>query len=228
MLSSRDVQRKVFEAQVENCINENERLVSLGQTTKPLFVHLREPDSVTYNSISDSNSDVPSALKDMIDLIQGLGKLNTLSNSEATTFTLKNVIVHCVTSHYSVIKQLIDSGIRLGFTGYIGISKRAEASGTISGIRQLSDTEFAEKIMIETDAPYMRPDRKLFPENLFKLLKKNRGGYNEAATLPITCKVLADLLDSQVDLVAKQTTQNSIQFFKLDKADELIASFSKK
>lgn len=221
MLSSRAAQRKVFEAQLEAFVRSK---------NKPLFVHLREPDSVTYSkadAAADSGQTLPAIPSAIEDLIETFHRVTERCGDEVS---LEHVIVHCFTNDFRTIQRLLTCDIRIGLTGYIGLSKRAEKSGTLQAIKDSyqKQNEFLEKVMIETDAPYMRPDKALFPEKVFKLLKRNRGGHNEPATLPITCTVLANLVGKSPSDVAKQTAQNAIKFFKLHVADAKITAFLEK
>lgn len=203
MLSTREVQVEVFKAQLFNAVKSPE--------VKPLFVHLREPDTPTDDS--------PSAIEDLADILKEFVGSNDI-------FSFENIIVHCFTSNEVNMKRILKYKMKLGFTGFIGNKKRAEGTGTLSGIRSVKeDDSFLSNVMIETDAPYMKPDKAFFDDKIFKIMKKNRKGCNEPATLPITCQVLAAALDKSIDEVAKVTTDNAINFFGLNEADKRIRAF---
>lgn len=59
-----------------------------------------------------------------------------------------------------------------------------------------------DRIVLETDAPYLKP-------------RGNRGTRNEPAFLRSTAKVVAELWRTDVDDVARQTTQNAERIFRL-------------
>ena len=81
--------------------------------------------------------------------------------------------------------------------------------------------------MIETDAPYMRPDKSYLNEQVFKIMKKNKEGCNEPASLPTTCRVLADILELSPEVVAARTTKTAVNFFKLKDVDRNIDMLTK-
>ena len=62
-----------------------------------------------------------------------------------------------------------------------------------------------EKLMIETDCPY------LIPRNLKDKPKNNR---NEPSYLPHIASEIADLVKIDMDKFANETYENSIKFFK--------------
>eukprot|EP00924_Labyrinthula_sp_SR-Ha-C_P001117 maker-scaffold_7-augustus-gene-14.1-mRNA-1 protein AED:0.00 eAED:0.00 QI:117/1/1/1/0.5/0.33/3/132/462 len=217
MLSSREVQVAVFKRHIE---------MFLEGCTKPLFVHLREP-----NEEQRKKQGAPSAIDDLSQL------LKEISRGKDVKEAFGKIIVHCYTSDETNLRRLLDLGVQVGFTGYVGLRKRCEATGTAQALRSFSrDHNFLKRLMIETDAPYMKPDKNAFVdffsvevENpgaaIFNVLKKNQRGSNEPAVLPIVAKSLANLIHINLETVYKQTSENTIQFFKLDETDAKIVSF---
>ena len=59
-------------------------------------------------------------------------------------------VVHCFSSHYEIAKILIDMGFYLGFTGVITFKNNEKQ------IKSVMNSPL-EKILIETDCPYMAP-----------------------------------------------------------------------
>lgn len=91
-----------------------------------------------------------------------------------------------------------------------------------------------DKLMIETDSPFLFPDIRRFlrnthanqlysqPEIKAKLdrLEHNlkeccKGHRNEPCTLAVTNEIIAILMQLDADVVAKATTSNAISFFRL-------------
>ena len=65
-------------------------------------------------------------------------------------------------------------------------------------------------LMLETDAPCMRPDQEHLPD-----IKRLRRGQNEPCLLPAVCNVVAACYGLSPEAVAKATTANAEEFFRL-------------
>lgn len=124
-----------------------------------------------------------SAVKESIDVMQ---KQN---------FDFSKVVFHCFSGDLEEIKLLNSLGARASFTGIITFK-----NGSL--MRDVMLTQGLEKLMLETDCPYLAP-------------VPLRGKTNEPANVALTAKKAAELFGiSQVEL-CKITTQNSRTFFNL-------------
>ena len=126
----------------------------------------------------------------------------------------EKVCVHCFTGSVDELAALVDFGCRVGFTGFLGIAKRSGA--TREAVASLKD-RLAGRLLLETDAPFMLPDKTYLPSSLQKRLGL-RGGKNEPAVLPAVCRALADALGRDAADVARETTDASRAFFGFDDA----------
>ena len=105
-------------------------------------------------------------------------------------------ILHCFTGTLSFAEAMIQENFYISFSGIITFDKKA---------KDLQETVKAlplEKILIETDCPYLAPT-------------PYRGKRNEPAYVTYVAQKIADLKGLNLDEVAKQTTQNAIQIFQL-------------
>jgi len=109
---------------------------------------------------------------------------------------LKGIVFHCFSGSAEQAKQLLKRGYYLSFTGVVTF-KNAEATRAAAQIVPL------DRLMVETDAPYMSPEpvRKQKP--------------NEPALMVHTAKLLADLKGVTLDDLARATTRNAVEFFGL-------------
>jgi len=109
---------------------------------------------------------------------------------------LKGVVFHCFSGSAGEAKQLLDRGYYLSFTGVVTF-KNAQATRAAAQVVPL------DRLMIETDAPYMSPEpvRKQKP--------------NEPALMVHTARLLAALKGVSVDDLAQATTGNAVKFFGL-------------
>jgi TatD DNase family protein len=102
-------------------------------------------------------------------------------------------ILHCYTGGPDLARRAIDLGLSISFTGILTFKKS-------ENIRAIARSLPADRIMVETDAPYLAPG-------------PFRGKRNEPAYVVETAKVLAATRDVSFDDIARQTTDNFFRLF---------------
>jgi TatD DNase family protein len=113
---------------------------------------------------------------------------------------LKNVVVHCFTGEKDALYAYLDLDCYIGITGWICDERRgAHLVELVKGITP-------NRLMIETDAPY------LLPRNIRPKPKSRR---NEPHNLTVICQFVADALNLSFEDLARQTRMNSQSFFDL-------------
>ncbi|MEN3289780.1 MAG: TatD DNase family protein [Bradyrhizobium sp.] len=103
-----------------------------------------------------------------------------------------HAVLHCYTGGRELAMKAIDLGLHISFTGILTFKKS-------QGLRDLAAELPADRIMVETDAPYLAPG-------------KFRGKRNEPAYVVETAKVLAETRGVSLEEITQQTTET---FFKL-------------
>ncbi len=101
-------------------------------------------------------------------------------------------VLHCYTGGRELAMKAIDLGLHISFTGVLTFKKS-------QALRDLAAELPADRIMVETDAPYLAPG-------------KFRGKRNEPAYVVETAKVLAETRGVSLDDITRRTTET---FFKL-------------
>ncbi|KAL9658398.1 hypothetical protein ABK040_015717 [Willaertia magna] len=116
---------------------------------------------------------------------------------------LPNLVVHCFTGNEKELENYISLGFYIGLTGFIGKKKRGEDMRRIIGKIPL------DKLMIETDAPFMAP---------FDIMKKQEKEFFKEAMEPCLLPYIVDVIvdchneiKSKEDL-EKQLTENTHKF----------------
>ena len=106
------------------------------------------------------------------------------------------VVFHCFSGDTEIARRGLDLGCYFSFTGVVTFKK----AGTIRASAQFVP---GDRIMLETDAPYLSPEpmRKVRP--------------NEPALLVHTARFLADIRNEDYSAFAVQTTANAERFFGL-------------
>lgn len=110
------------------------------------------------------------------------------------------LISHCFTGSKNELLQCLDAGMYIGITGWVCDERRGQALRDIVSLIPL------ERLMIETDAPYLTP-RTIRP--------KPKSSRNEPSYLPYIVSVLAELMGYSEEELIKQTTINSKKVFNL-------------
>jgi len=108
--------------------------------------------------------------------------------------TLKG-IWHCFNGTVEEGKRAIDLGLHLGIGGVVTFKN----GGVDKTVAELP----LEKMVLETDAPYLSPTPK-------------RGKRNEPAFMKFTAEKLAEIFELSVKEVVDQTSQTAKTLFKLD------------
>ena len=103
----------------------------------------------------------------------------------------RNGVIHCFASNLELANKLINLNYHLSFTGLITFAK--ELNEVIKNIP-------FDKIMIETDSPYLTP----IP---------NRGKRNEPYMVKYIAKEIAKIKNITIDEVANQTSKTAKAFF---------------
>jgi TatD DNase family protein len=102
-------------------------------------------------------------------------------------------VLHCYTGGRELAMKAIALGLSISFTGIITFKKS-------QALRDLAAELPANRIMVETDAPYLAPG-------------KFRGKRNEPAYVVETAKVLAEARGVSLEELSRQTTENFFRLF---------------
>ncbi len=114
---------------------------------------------------------------------------------------LPPAVVHCFTGEANALTDYLDLGLWIGITGWICDERRGRH------LRQLVKRIPADRLMIETDAPF------LLPRDLPQPPKDPRR--NEPVYLPHILRTVASCRNEDPLITAQITTQNAQQFFRL-------------
>jgi TatD DNase family protein len=102
-------------------------------------------------------------------------------------------VLHCFTGGPELAQRAVALGLFISFTGILTFKKSDE-------LRAIAAALPADRILVETDAPYLAPGR-------------HRGKRNEPSYVVETAKVLAQTRNVTFDEIAHQTTENFFRLF---------------
>jgi TatD DNase family protein len=104
-----------------------------------------------------------------------------------------SAVLHCYTGGSELAQRAIELGLYIGFTGILTFKKS-------DALRAIAKSLPADRILVETDAPYLAPGQ-------------HRGKRNEPAYVIETAKVLAEVRGTAFSDIAQQTTDNFFRLF---------------
>ena len=118
---------------------------------------------------------------------------------------LSKVVVHCFTGSNKELERYIELDCHIGITGWICDERRGHHLH--ESIKHIP----ANRLMIETDAPYLLP--RDLPKELYP---KPDGRRNEPAYLPHILSTVAKYRNVSVEQTAQETTQTAKDFFSIN------------
>jgi len=112
---------------------------------------------------------------------------------------LQAVIIHCFTGNWDDAKRYLELGCYISFSGIATFKKKADR------IREAAVKTPLDRLLIETDAPYLAPE-------------PHRGKRNEPAFVRYIIQLIADLRGISFEELEKATDQNARNIFKIKKS----------
>jgi TatD DNase family protein len=104
-------------------------------------------------------------------------------------------VVHCFTANIEIARKFLDLGFYLGFTGLISFKNKS-----VDEIREVVKMTPLDRILVETDAPYLTPE-------------PFRGEKNTPRNVEIVARKVAELKNVSYEEVYLQTTNNFRKLF---------------
>lgn len=125
------------------------------------------------------------------------GRLVDILNTHFQTG--RNGVVHCFSGSEDELKQYLDLGLYIGITGILTIKGRG------AGLRKMVPLIPADRIVIETDAPYLTPT----PE-------RNHTQRNEPAFVRSVLLKLAEVRQEDLAFLSETLWENTCQLYGVD------------
>lgn len=119
---------------------------------------------------------------------------DTMAMIRAAEGTVTGVL-HCFSAGPAVFEAAVEAGWYVSFSGLITF-RSYETPDLVAATP-------ADRILIETDSPYLAP-------------VPHRGSRNEPAHVVEVARAVAELRGEAVDAVAERTTRNALTFYQLD------------
>ena len=107
----------------------------------------------------------------------------------------KKGIFHCCQLNQELVRQALELGFYISFAGPITFKNSKNAPDVVKMVP-------LEKILIETDSPYLSPE-------------PNRGKRNDSRNVKYVAEKIAEIRDTSIGEIAKITYENAIRIFNI-------------
>ena len=102
-----------------------------------------------------------------------------------------NGVIHCFASDYKFAKNIMNIGFHLSFTGLVTF---------VEELKQIVQKVPLDKIMLETDSPYLSP----IPY---------RGRRNDPSNIPYIADMISKIKGVPTEIIMEATTKTALSFF---------------
>lgn len=100
-------------------------------------------------------------------------------------------VIHCFSGSWKEAKEYLDMGLLISFTGIVTFTNK---------YYEIIKNIPLERLMIETDAPYLAPE-------------PFRGKRNEPSYVKYIARKIAEIKNTPFEIISQKTAQNAINFF---------------
>jgi TatD DNase family protein len=111
-------------------------------------------------------------------------------------------VLHCFTGNWEDAQKYLDLGFLISFTGIVTFKPKPNQVVAQEQILEVVKNIPLEKMMMETDSPYLTPN-------------PHRGKRNEPLYVEFVARKIAEIKNLDFDQVADATTKTAKSFFKL-------------
>jgi TatD DNase family protein len=173
-----------------NIKKKSKKIIAFGETGLDYFYKRSEKKDQLYSF----EKHIEFAISERVPVI-----IHTRDSDEDTISIVKKYfgktkfLIHCFTGNLDFAKNLLNLGCLISFSGIITFKKSTDLRSVVKYVPM-------EKMLIETDSPYLSPD-------------PFRGKSNEPANVKIVAENIAIIKGISLDEVANLTTKNFKNFF---------------
>ena len=169
---------------------KSKKIIAFGETGLDYFYKRSEKN----DQIQSFEKHIEFAISEQVPVI-----IHTRDSDEDTIsiikkyYTKTKFLIHCFTGSLDFAKNLLDLECLISFSGIITFKKSTDLRNVVKYVPM-------EKMLIETDSPYLSPD-------------PFRGKSNEPANVKIVAENIALIKEISFEEVANLTTSNFKNFF---------------
>jgi len=180
---------------VENLLelSNHTKLVAIGETGLDYF--RSEGDLTWQRNRFATHIEAAKQLQKPLIVHTREAKADTLSILKSHAAEQAGGVMHCFTEDWEMAKKSLDLGFYISFSGILTFKNATELQTVATKVP-------LDRILIETDCPYLAP----IP---------HRGQQNEPSFVLHVAEFLAQLRGVSLEAIAKATTQNFLDLFKI-------------
>jgi TatD DNase family protein len=118
-----------------------------------------------------------------------------IDSTYSSEYSAKKILLHCFTGSLQEAEKAIHRGWLISLSGILTFKNS-------TSLKEVAKNIPLEHLVLETDSPLLAP-------------QKHRGKPNEPAYLIETAKVLAEVKETPLEIIAKTTSENAKRFFHI-------------
>lgn len=178
--------------EIKNLVKSNKKVVAIGEIGLDYYWHSDNKEMQKKAFIeqiklaNEVNLPVSIHTRDAIDDTINILRSNKINNG---------AILHCCPFNKELVKHGIELGFYISFAGPVTFKNSKNAA-------EIVDMVPLDKILIETDSPYLSPE-------------PLRGKRNDSRNIKYTAQKIADIKGMSLDEIAKITYDNAKTIFKI-------------
>lgn len=171
----------------------HEKVVAIGETGLDYF-YMNSDKEIQINSFAEhirlgKKHDLPV----IIHVREADGDMQEILKKETAASTPG--VIHCFTGNYDTAVKYLDLGYYISFSGIVTFKKSEE-------LREAAKKVPADRILIETDSPYLAP-------------VPHRGKPNEPSFVKHVAQTVADVREISIEELAEITRANAERLFRI-------------
>lgn len=171
----------------------HEKVVAIGETGLDYF-YMNSDKEIQINSFTEhirlgKKHDLPVIIhvREADEDMQEILKKETAASTPG--------VIHCFTGNYNTAVKYLDLGYYISFSGIVTFKKSEE-------LREAAKNIPSDKILIETDSPYLAP-------------VPHRGKPNEPSFVKHVAQTVADVREISIEELAEITKANTERLFRI-------------
>jgi TatD DNase family protein len=172
---------------------ENNKVVAIGETGLDYFYMNSEKEIQISSFTKQIHLGKKHQLPIIIHVRDAHEDMIAILTNESTADTPG--VIHCFTGDYDTAKKYLDLGFYISFSGIVTFKRSEE-------LREAAKNIPIDKILIETDSPYLAP-------------VPYRGKPNEPSYVKHVAETLADVRGMSFEEIAQATKANAEKLFRI-------------
>lgn len=186
-------------------IAKNKKVVAIGEIGLDYYNYKSNGivDKKTQKEVFEAQIELAKKLNLPLQIHNRLAGVDVVAILNHHKNLLKSLpgMFHCFASNFEVLKKVLDLGFYIGFDG--NITYEGIAKGETIPLFELLNKTPADRLVVETDAPFLSP-------------VPHRGSRNEPGYVIITARFLSQIKSLPIDEIDDITTGNASKIFGLN------------